>query len=72
MNDKQDGAPDSKAARVALWCALHVEIDPPPHVLEEEIGLKLLDLARRYFAGRRGGLRPPNNSEELLVATTGS
>ncbi len=28
------------------------------------------DLARRYFAGRTDGLRPPNNSEEFLVATT--
>ena len=27
------------------------------------------DLAERYFAGRTDGLRPPNNSEELLVAT---
>jgi methyltransferase (TIGR00027 family) len=27
-------------------------------------------LAERYFAGRSDGLRPPNNSEELLVATT--
>jgi len=27
-------------------------------------------LAERYFAGRPDGLRPPNNSEELLVATT--
>jgi len=27
-------------------------------------------LARRYFANRTDGLRPPNNSEELLVATT--
>jgi O-methyltransferase involved in polyketide biosynthesis len=27
-------------------------------------------LAQRYFAGRTDGLRPPNNSEELLVATT--
>jgi methyltransferase (TIGR00027 family) len=27
-------------------------------------------LARRYFAGRTDGLRPPNNSEELLLATT--
>jgi O-methyltransferase involved in polyketide biosynthesis len=26
-------------------------------------------LAQRYFAGRADGLRPPNNSEELLVAT---
>ncbi len=27
-------------------------------------------LAERYFAGRIDGLRPPSNSEELLVATT--
>jgi O-methyltransferase involved in polyketide biosynthesis len=27
-------------------------------------------LAERYFGGRTDGLRPPNNSEELLVATT--
>jgi hypothetical protein len=27
-------------------------------------------LSERYFAGRIDGLRPPNNSEELLVATT--
>jgi hypothetical protein len=27
-------------------------------------------LGQRYFAGRTDGLRPPNNSEELLVATT--
>jgi methyltransferase (TIGR00027 family) len=26
-------------------------------------------LTERYFAGRTDGLRPPNNSEELLVAT---
>lgn len=27
-------------------------------------------LAERYFAGRTDGLRPPNNSEEMLVATS--
>ena len=27
-------------------------------------------LAQRYFAGRTDGLRPPSNSEELLVATS--
>jgi methyltransferase (TIGR00027 family) len=42
MSDKQDVAPDSTAARVALWRALHVETDPPPHVLQDEIGLQLL------------------------------
>ncbi len=41
MNDKQTVAPESTAVRVALWRALHVQIDPPPHVLEDEIGLQL-------------------------------
>lgn len=27
-------------------------------------------LAQRYFVGRTDGLRPPNNSEELLIART--
>jgi methyltransferase (TIGR00027 family) len=35
-------APDSTAVRVSLWRALHVLIDPPPHVLEDEIGLRLV------------------------------
>ncbi len=41
MQEQQTGAPDSTAVRVALWRALHVQADPPPHVLEDEIGLKL-------------------------------
>lgn len=41
MTDKQV-IPDSTAIRVALWRALHVQIDAPPHVLEDEIGLKLV------------------------------
>jgi methyltransferase (TIGR00027 family) len=56
MSDKQDGAPDSTAARVALWRALHVEIDPPPHVLEDEIGLKLLAPDQGWQ--RRGDMDP--------------
>ena len=41
MRDRQTTAPDSTAVRVALWRALHVQVDPPPHVLEDEIGLRL-------------------------------
>jgi len=33
--------PDSTAVRVALWRALHVELDAPPHVLVDELGLRL-------------------------------
>ena len=41
MHDKQLAAPDDTAVRVALWRALHVEVDSAPHVLEDEVGLKL-------------------------------
>ena len=41
MPDQADLLPDSTAVRVALWRALHVEADPPPHVLEDMVGLKL-------------------------------
>jgi methyltransferase (TIGR00027 family) len=41
MADEQTAAPDSTAVRVALWRAMHVQVDPPPHVLEDEIGLRL-------------------------------
>ena len=33
--------PDSTAIRVALWRALHVQVDAQPHVLEDETGLQL-------------------------------
>jgi quercetin 2,3-dioxygenase len=33
--------PDSTAVRVALWRAMHVQVDPAPHVLEDEIGLRI-------------------------------
>jgi len=41
MQDKQIPAPESTAVRVALWRALHVQVDPLPHVFEDEIGFKL-------------------------------
>jgi methyltransferase (TIGR00027 family) len=56
MSDNQGTAPDSTAARVALWRALHVEIDPPPHVLEDEIGLRLLAPDPGWH--RRGDMDP--------------
>ncbi|HEV2678690.1 MAG TPA: class I SAM-dependent methyltransferase [Aliidongia sp.] len=40
-SDLPIAAPDGTALRTALWRALHIQIDPPPHVLEDEIGLKL-------------------------------
>jgi len=37
-------APESTALRVALWRALHAQIDAPPHVLDDEVGLRLSGL----------------------------
>lgn len=133
MADASPFTPDDTALRTALWRALHVEIDPPPHVFADVVGLRLAAppdgwqnrpdmsqftrpfrasilararfvedlvadelargiteimalareagfkhvrhvsaaaLAQRYFAQRTDGLRPPDNSEELLVAST--
>lgn len=56
MIDKPDVAPDSTAARVALWRALHVEADAPPHVLEDKIGLALLAPDEDWR--RRGDMHP--------------
>jgi methyltransferase (TIGR00027 family) len=42
MPEDAHAMPDSTAVRVALWRAMHVRVDPPPHVLEDAIGLKLV------------------------------
>lgn len=42
MKNSPATAPDSTAVRVALWRAMHVQVDPLPHVLEDEIGLRLV------------------------------
>jgi methyltransferase (TIGR00027 family) len=41
MSDERIPAADSTAVRVALWRAMHMDVDPPPHVIEDEIGLRL-------------------------------
>ncbi|GHJ34441.1 class I SAM-dependent methyltransferase [Streptomyces sp. TS71-3] len=40
-NPENPEEPESSAVRVALWRALHVQADPPPHVLVDEVGLRL-------------------------------
>jgi methyltransferase (TIGR00027 family) len=56
MTNEQNTAPDSTAARVALWRALHMKVDAAPHVLEDEIGLKLLAPDENWQA--RGDMNP--------------
>lgn len=41
MSDDSQGAADPTAVRTALWRALHVELDAPPHVIEDAVGLRL-------------------------------
>ena len=41
MADERVTEPDHTAVRVALWRAMHVRVDAPPHVLEDQIGLLL-------------------------------
>ena len=41
MAEKRKVEPDNTAVRVALWRALHLEMDPPPHVFEDKVGLQL-------------------------------
>ena len=47
---------DHTAARVALWRALHVLSDAPPHVLADEVGLRLL--APEAAWRQRGDMHP--------------
>jgi methyltransferase (TIGR00027 family) len=38
---EDEATADSSAVRVALWRAMHVEVDAAPHVLVDELGLEL-------------------------------
>lgn len=40
--NKKPIEPDNTAVRTALWRALHVQADAKPHILEDDIGLKLI------------------------------
>lgn len=42
MQNKKIAEPDNTAVRTALWRALHVQVDAKPHIIEDEIGLKLV------------------------------
>jgi methyltransferase (TIGR00027 family) len=54
--DEQGETLDHTAERVALWRALHVEVDAAPHVLEDEVGLQLADPADGWR--ERGDMHP--------------
>src|SRR5581483_12384014 len=62
MPDRQTPAPDNTAVRVALWRALHTEVDAPPHVLEDVIGLRLAAPDDHPIAPTAGALGAPEDS----------
>ncbi|MFE2943505.1 class I SAM-dependent methyltransferase [Streptomyces sp. NPDC059255] len=78
MADERDEWPDTTAVRVALWRAMHVQADPPPHVIEDEIGLRLAapgegwrhrpDMDPRATAGFRAAVVARARFVEDLVA----
>ena len=71
-------APDNTAVRVALWRAMHVQIDTTPHVLEDEVGLRLVDppkdwrerpdMEPRFTAGFRAAVVARARFIEDLIA----
>ena len=42
MHGRHIAVPEPTSVRVALWRALHVQVDPPRHVFEDEVGLTLV------------------------------
>jgi hypothetical protein len=69
LSRRRGSSPGTKARESILFFT-------PPEVLAltREAGFREVEhvsaanLAQRYFANRTDGLRPPNNSEEFLVA----
>jgi hypothetical protein len=69
-------APDNTAVRVALWRALHVAADAPPHVFTDELGLALAEASTgppdmSAFAAvprRDRGAGPPSRGRRRAVA----
>jgi methyltransferase (TIGR00027 family) len=70
--------PDSTAVRTALWRAMHVLVDPPPHVLTDDLGLRLADpgdgwrsrpdMDPSWTAGLRAAMAARGRFVEDLVA----
>lgn len=65
-----DIQPDSSAVRTALWRAMHVQIDDPPHLIDDEIGLALADPEDGWR--RRGDMHPQGTGpyRAAIVART--
>lgn len=51
-------APEHTAERVALWRALHVQLDKEPYILKDDVGLKLLGFDESWLS--RPDMNPAN------------
>ncbi len=67
-NPIHSNGPDPTAVRVALWRALHLEVDPPPHVFEDAIGLKLADVGDDWRS--RGDMQPHDSGMGRISIVT--
>jgi methyltransferase (TIGR00027 family) len=78
MADEQVTEPDHTAVRVALWRAMHALVDAPPHVIEDQVGLRLVnppdgwrerqDMDPVFTSGFRGSIVARARFIEDLVA----
>ncbi|HEY9370315.1 class I SAM-dependent methyltransferase [Streptomyces sp.] len=74
----QTMSPNNTAVRCALWRAMHVRVDASPHVLEDEIGLRLVapdddwhrrpDMDPHFTSGFRAAMVARGRFIEDLVA----
>ena len=81
METRQPSIPDNTAVRTALWRALHVQLDAPPHVLDDAIGLQLVapeptwrerpDMNPVWTAGFRASIVARARFIEDLVRSSG-
>jgi len=58
MMADEEIAPEVTAMRVARWRALHLQLDPPPHLIKDTVGLRLIGPRRGWNRMPGGGMQP--------------
>src|SRR6478609_1027920 len=43
QEETMERQPDETAVMVGLWRGAHLRLDPPPHVLEDDLGVRLVE-----------------------------
>jgi hypothetical protein len=70
LSARQQGARANSTPFISFFTPTEMLALAGDTAFKEVHSVSAATLAQRYFAGRTDGLRPPNNSEELLVAAT--